>query len=46
MCPRGRCPMQVKDVAMSMIVSLRWGITSTNRRVALREAMTPQFEAS
>jgi hypothetical protein len=30
---------------MSLIVSLRWGLASTNRHAELREAMTTPFEA-
>jgi hypothetical protein len=34
-----------KDVARSIMVSLRWAIVSPNRHAELREAMTLQFEA-
>jgi len=43
---RARDTRQVKDVAMSIIVSLCWGLAFTDRHAALREVMTPQFEAN
>jgi hypothetical protein len=43
---RGRNHREVKDLAMSMVVNLRWPMASTHHHAELREAMTTQFEAS
>jgi hypothetical protein len=47
-CEPDALPLQAatgKDLAMSMIVNLRWPIASTNQHAALREALAPQFKA-
>jgi len=44
-CLRGRSPREVQDLAMSMIVTLRWPMAAINHHAELSAAMTTPFEA-